>query len=143
MSKRLDYIDVAKAFAMILVIIAHGMSSNSAGMIFLGIVYSFHMPLFFICSGITYKESTTLIEWKEKALKSLKKLYCPAIVLFPIKTLLSFYCEKKAYNLQEVLSIIKSLIWASGGNISVGGGRLYFDRSDVVFGSVLYRQNIV
>ena len=121
MSKRLDYIDVAKALAMILVIIAHGMSSNTLGMIFLGIVYSFHMPLFFMCSGITYKESTTFNEWKDNSVKSLKRLYCPAIVLFLIKTVYSFYRENKAYNVKEVLSIIKSLIWASGGNISVGG----------------------
>lgn len=34
MNKRWDYIDIAKALAMMLVIIAHGMSSNTTGMFF-------------------------------------------------------------------------------------------------------------
>lgn len=143
MSKRLDYIDAAKALALVLVIIAHGMSSDAVGMCFLGIVYSFHMPLFFICSGMTFRESSNFDEWKINSIRSIKTLYCPALILFLVKTLYeNVYCNQ-IYGWAQIVSAIRSMIWASGVNINVGGGRLHLNRNDVVFSNILFRENSI
>ena len=53
-AKRLDYIDAAKAIAIILVIIGH--SNWLSAIPRVGrMIYSFHMPLFFIISGFFWK----------------------------------------------------------------------------------------
>ena len=49
--KRVVWIDYAKAFAMLFVIIGH----VETGSRLTNWVYSFHMPLFFFLSGITLK----------------------------------------------------------------------------------------
>ncbi len=48
--KRLNYIDVAKGIGMLLVVIGH--CSNTIANQY---IYSFHMPLFFIITGILYR----------------------------------------------------------------------------------------
>lgn len=53
-AKRLDYIDAAKAIAIILVIIGHSNWLSAIPRVG-GLIYSFHMPLFFIISGFFWK----------------------------------------------------------------------------------------
>lgn len=50
--KRIDYLDIAKGIGIILVLVGH-ISKNDEINRFL---YLFHMPLFFIISGMLYKE---------------------------------------------------------------------------------------
>lgn len=52
--KRIEYIDIAKAIAIFLVILGHVIN----GTIYKTIIYSFHMPLFFILSGINLNVPT-------------------------------------------------------------------------------------
>ena len=55
MGKRIEYIDAAKGLAMILVVIGHcHWKGHLAG----SLIYSFHMPLFFIISGFFLKQLT-------------------------------------------------------------------------------------
>lgn len=56
--QRIEYVDAAKAIAIILVIFAHChymIEFPRLG----NLIYSFHMPLFFIVSGFFLKEMTT------------------------------------------------------------------------------------
>lgn len=50
-TQRLDYIDVCKGLGIILVILGH---TYYAPQIAYNLIYSFHMPLFFIIAGFTY-----------------------------------------------------------------------------------------
>lgn len=69
MNKRVAYIDYMKAFAIILVVLGHyallytNKTTDFFGII-MYIVYSFHMPLFFLLSGWSWKKS-----WKFQGLK--------------------------------------------------------------------------
>lgn len=49
--KRLVFVDVAKAIAIFLVVLGHVVSSNTTTKL---VLYSFHMPLFFILSGFFF-----------------------------------------------------------------------------------------
>lgn len=54
--KRIEYIDIAKGAAVFLMVLGHSYSyaSNSEGEYIVRWLYSFHMPLFFISSGVLY-----------------------------------------------------------------------------------------
>jgi len=60
---RLEYIDIAKGVGIILVIAAHGFSGYASNLIF-----CFHMPLFFLISGILFKPMPSLDYMQKKAL---------------------------------------------------------------------------
>lgn len=48
-SKRIEWVDIAKGIAIILMVVGHEIGGNARIFIF-----SFHMPLFFILSGFTW-----------------------------------------------------------------------------------------
>ena len=55
MKKRINYIDIARAFAIIFIALGHTfVHSEHCGFIF-KLLYSFHVVLFFVISGYTFK----------------------------------------------------------------------------------------
>lgn len=65
-SKRIEYIDVAKFLAMILVIFTHGIKECN----FVAFVFSFHLPAFFVLNGMTLKiENQTFGDFLVKKLR--------------------------------------------------------------------------
>ena len=81
MKKRLDFIDVARGGGVLLMIIGH----ISHTQILERAIYGFHMPLFFLISGIVYS-----IPAKEKLFKRLKSYLIPYLVFGIAYTLLDF-----------------------------------------------------
>lgn len=83
MKKRLKYIDIAKGISILLVILGHCLPENN---IFRQYIYTFHMPLFFIISGIFYKK----LDVKEQLKKDIKLLIIPycitSLIIIAIKT---------------------------------------------------------
>ena len=73
-SKRIEWIDIAKAISIILVIFGHAIKkTNWTHLDFIVYtIYSFHMALFFVLSGWTFeyrenlteRKSTCCIKWK-------------------------------------------------------------------------------
>ncbi len=56
--KRIDWVDCAKGIAIILVLIGHTVTFDTESQrLARGIIFSFHMPLFFILSSLTFKFS--------------------------------------------------------------------------------------
>ena len=54
--KRLDYLDIAKGLLIISVVLCHSPFENAY------ILYWFHMPAFFIISGMLYKRGMNIKE---------------------------------------------------------------------------------
>ena len=53
--KRINFLDISRAFAIIFIVLVHTIvHSSSCGIIF-KLLYSFHVVLFFIISGYTFK----------------------------------------------------------------------------------------
>ena len=71
--KRVEYIDVARGIAIILMVIGHILDINN---IFRKIIFSFHMPIFIIISGYFYKDSST----KDFIINTIKKLVIPYVI---------------------------------------------------------------
>lgn len=72
--KRLDWIDMARGIAVFIVIIGHLYINKKL----VNVIYSFHMPLFFIISGLTFnKEKVANMPIFEYAKKTFKRLVVP------------------------------------------------------------------
>ena len=89
---RMHWVDIARGIAIILVIVGHAIPEYSLNCIYIEkIIYSMHMSLFFILSGIVFKvEKNTSI--KENILKKAKKLLIPYF-LFALLILLCHIIE--------------------------------------------------
>lgn len=69
----LDYLDLAKGIGILTVVLGHGMFPNHF------LIDSFHMPLFFILSGITFTHPNKLntTSTKEWLLKKIERIFVP------------------------------------------------------------------
>lgn len=129
--KRLKYVDIAKGIAIIMVIIGHSTSG-----ILRGIIFSFHMPLFFILSSYTYTYSTDIKTFKEKIKRNAYHLLIPLIVLFLSKNILellqSIIVGEQISIFQWIPSLFITLFYSSGvpmtnNNFNIGSiGMLWF-----------------
>ena len=73
--KRITYIDLAKGIGIALIVLGHAYTKSS---FLVTLVYSFHIPLFFIVSGILFDEEKDIsAQW---LLKKCKKLLLPYII---------------------------------------------------------------
>lgn len=78
MKKRIEWIDSLKGLGMYLVVWGHCFSSNNFSI--KKYIYSFHMPLFFLLSGITSVYSTQT-DFKTFLKKKIKSLLLPYIMI--------------------------------------------------------------
>lgn len=93
--RRIDWLDSLKGFAMLLVIIGHCLSGYiSAGMFnsithiikyIYWLIYSFHMPLFFVLSGYAFSASLSYKKWKTRALEIFLIYWIWSIIQFLVK----------------------------------------------------------
>lgn len=110
-SNRLVYIDVAKCFAIFLVVWGHviqnyGESSLINKTIYEYFILTFHMPLFAIISGMFYKNTIT---WRkvivEKGRHLILPLVCWCLLLFSIIPNVDFLVQGKYEDLHLFASI--------------------------------------
>lgn len=81
-NKRIEYIDVAKFLAMLLVVFTHGFKECT----YLAFAYSFHLPVFFFLNGMTLKLNAQPFE--KFLVKKLKGYIVPMLGLGFVSVLL-------------------------------------------------------
>ena len=104
-TKRIEALDVAKGIGIILVIIGHLSSSYLHDWI-----YSFHMPLFFIISGICFKTEkypSFLFFLKQR----IRTLAIPTLALYFIILFLETLTEVREFDLQQLKGLEPSVLW--------------------------------
>lgn len=122
--ERIDWIDIAKGIAIILVILGHTVGFDTiVGNITRGIIFSFHMPLFFILSCVTFSFSIDNDQFVKKTEKAFKHLIVPAVVLYGLRIAINIVChystiEWKSYIIEK----INVLVYGSGVEVSVMRG---------------------
>lgn len=95
MNNRLDYVDIAKGIGLILVICSHSDAFDLMWM-----MMDMCIPIFFFCSGYTFKMKGT---FKESMTKKLKKLLVP--YLFFNLVMFCVFCH---FSLRELVGLIYS-----------------------------------
>ncbi len=103
---RVLWIDIAKGVAMLAVVLGH---TYYGGMPAHTFVYSFHVPLFFILSGYTFRVKSGA----EVIKKSAKQLLLPYIVLAMIIAM--YWLTRGWLNEETVLQFFAGIVFASGG----------------------------
>lgn len=97
-NKRIVWVDNVKNIAFILVALGHllqglikaGIMQNSAEFTFFNtFIYTFHVPLFFICSGYLYQKTTVVNDFKSYGNNVLKKAIALGIPYF-VFSIISF-----------------------------------------------------
>ncbi len=102
--KRIDWIDMAKGYGMLAVIIAH----LCTGPLNLWI-YTFHMPLFFFLSGYVFTNKDSFPDFiKKKAKGLLVPYFSLGIPLVIFTVLYKFYI--KTYTVEQTVELVKSFI---------------------------------
>ena len=106
MEKRIEYIDIAKGIGILLVVIGHIVYGNNypiphAGRIS-NFIYSFHMPLFFIISGLCIKDDKRL---DNKTVTSLLRAYIIPYVAWSVVYLIGFQIISMVLKLPSVFSL--------------------------------------
>lgn len=121
--QRIEWIDLAKGITILLVIVGHTVLEGFWGQIVRGIIFSFHMPLFFILSCATYRTFNTWPQFTKKLKKSAKYLLLPALATFSLDILIQYVQAINSYNLglEFWKDKLFTLVFASGVSTSYNG----------------------
>lgn len=90
--KRFDFLDVAKGIGILFVVVAHINYTPSL----LTIIYSFHMPLFFFLSGMTF-DSSRYANFFAFIKRKFQTLVCPYVLFYVLSFLYRFCVDILAY----------------------------------------------
>src|SRR5688500_482902 len=104
MSKRIEYLDIAKGIGILLVVLGHN-DFEVISLFVQRLIYSFHMPLFFFLSGYFLNTAVPFFDFIKKRFNALLKPFFFTIFLIYF-TSISF--EKMGFN-TAITRIVKSL----------------------------------
>ena len=109
-TKRLDWIDIAKGIAIILVIVGHTVPNPSP---LRHAVFSFHMPVFFILAGYTFRPKP----WRELLSGSVSRLLVPYVILALAWQVPSFLMSGAPLTGGALAGGLQTLAFASGVDV--------------------------
>lgn len=95
--KRCEFADVARGIGILLVILGHLLTVSTAAS---SVIYSFHMPLFFILSGLFTKAKTPL---KTRVVKSTSRLLLPYLYVTLFGVIFTLIADGGRLNWQTML----------------------------------------
>ena len=110
---RLQWVDILKGMAMLLVIVGH---TAPFGSFTRNMIFSFHMPIFFILSGFCSHRVSSRNELRNFLFKHFVKLIIPVILLSLITMGMDFIqSELDMSQIHEIVRTeINKLTWSSG-----------------------------
>lgn len=115
-TKRIEWIDIAKGIAILLVVIAHTVQYGNTGPIIKNLIYSFHMPFFFIMSGYTSTIPTTTEGFCKKTKKLAFSLLLPTVSAFIIHSIINIFINKPCLDSAYFKTQLYSIIFSDTGN---------------------------
>jgi fucose 4-O-acetylase-like acetyltransferase len=118
MSKRIEYLDIARGIGILLVVLGHN-DLGALSPFSRQVIYSFHIPLFFFLSGYFINTSVPFVEYLQKRFHTVLKPYLFTILLIYFASV-SF--EKMGFQ-NAIVRILKALY----GSINyLDWGQLWF-----------------
>lgn len=114
--KRIAWIDIAKGFTILTVIWSHTLSFGSLPR---NLIFSFHMPLFFILSGFTLKPAKDFKDLVTRTKKDFIRLILPVILIIAASGALNVFLRGAQIS-TEVHDYFYRLFWANGVPLAEG-----------------------
>ena len=112
--KRIEWVDMSKGAAILLVIVGHTIGNP----LLRGLIFSFHMPLFFILSGYTSRCPDNKTALWAKTKNGLQHLIVPAYIIYIVRMILLIILKDKETN---VIECSLSMVFVSGYRTSFSG----------------------
>ncbi len=116
MEKRIRYIDIAKGFTMLLVILGHNDIPSECNKF----IFSFHMPLFFILSGFFLKsdgwETVLKKGWLQLLRPYLFTCLCVFVFFIAFQTI-QHVCAGNSYDVKQFCQILRSSFYGDIGPV--------------------------
>lgn len=115
--QRVAWLDIAKGIAILCTIVGHTVSYGSRAR---NLIFSFHMPLFFLLAGYTIRpacgKDLAAATWKD-----FKRLYIPVFVARGISLVLDtlFLGTDVTFGLVDNL---RRILWGNGNDYTLAGG---------------------
>lgn len=125
-SQRIEWIDCAKGITILLVVLGHSVYG-----VLRGAIFSFHMPLFFIMSCLTYRLSTDLGQLARKAKKAFFRMVVPAWILFLIIVFGEALLERTTMDLAFWKSKGLAFLFSSGSQFYMGDPQIHVPRMGI------------
>lgn len=104
--KRIEWIDIAKGVGIVLMIVGHTFVNESLSR---KLVFSFHMPLFFILAGYTFRVKPT----REVVRASAKRLLLPYVLVYWAIQLIQL-AQQPECGLGDIVYSMLGFVFASG-----------------------------
>ena len=122
--KRILWIDIAKAIGILTVVVGHSTSGPVRG-----VIYSFHMILFFLLSAWTTRYAANQSDVLKSVKKSTKHLLLPVLVVFLLRFVIDGAKLAASHSSgAEILTYIKDsflkLLFASGNQVDFFGRQI-------------------
>lgn len=105
MTKRIEYIDIAKGIGILLVVLGHNLGIEQTAPFLRRAVFSFHVPLFFFLSGLVFHLPPSFMEL-------LKRKFYSSMLPF-LSTIVLFYFWISLYSNMSLLVAFKRMLKAS------------------------------
>ncbi|MDY4041935.1 MAG: acyltransferase family protein [Collinsella sp.] len=110
---RITWIDTARGIAILLVIIGHTLAPSTAR----AVIYSFHMPLFFMLSGMTFRRKSA----REVVVTGMRRLIVPYLLIFLMWTVAVKLAWTPVIDGGELFQLAGTLVFASGTTVEPFG----------------------
>lgn len=112
---RIEYVDVAKGIGAFLVILGH-VTENG---LFQAIIYAFHMPLFFVLSGITFrlKDGESILKFLNNKFKNILIPYLIFSNLVFIDNIIRSYLDGDNMRKKVINRLLGIFLCWKGNNI--------------------------
>lgn len=104
---RLDWLDIAKGITAFLVILGHTVSHESP---IRGLVFSFHMPLFFVLAGYTFRQKN----WRDLLESSFARLVIPYLLMVLVWNVPHYLISADQVGANGIFDVAITAIFASG-----------------------------
>lgn len=117
---RIDWIDIAKGIAILCTIIGHTVPFGSKPR---DIIFAFHMPIFFLLAGYTFK-AAKVSEFSKKTYQDFKRLILPCCItdfLLILWRVLLLHGSLKS----EFINTLKQFLWGNGNDFTEFGINFY------------------
>lgn len=122
---RIEWIDIAKGIGIIAVLVGHTISYSVPEENFIrSVIYSFHMPLFFILSALVYNFSKSDDEFIKKAKRAFGHLVLPVIVWFGLIFLWKLMSVDSKDIKEFIIDRFLILIFANGVDVDFMGKKI-------------------
>lgn len=120
-NKRIEWIDIARGFAILLIILGHSNILNGS---INGFIHSFHVPLFFVVSGLLFKGEDLARSIKKRGKQLLIPFYITGTIVV-IGKLVFTYVSNSEIHIKDIINWIVALICGYGYDYDFFGHTIY------------------